>query len=232
MKTEKELDDLMLRCSQQIGGAQIYDEFRRLLSLLNRTRIDERPINSIIEIGSEGGGSLLVWLNMFDPLAVFTVDLNSYGHASGKTAEFEAQWKSWAKPMQTVDCTWGNSHDEATKGALIDKIKARGLEQVDMLYIDGDHTEKGFESDYNMYKELVKPGGLMVFHDIHPYPGREIDTPERPGVGAYKFWNRLKGEAIDMFVDRSYHPGLRPNFLEICHDCQKQSAFGYGILFV
>jgi hypothetical protein len=42
------------------------------------------------------------------------------------------------------------------------------------LFIDGDHTYKGVKMDFEMYQELVKPGGFIVFDDYHD----EISSPE------------------------------------------------------
>lgn len=45
-----------------------------------------------------------------------------------------------------------------------DNIKDLNLKHVDMCFIDGDHTYKGAEKDYNNLKHLCD---YMVFHDIH-----------------------------------------------------------------
>ena len=227
MRTEPELDQLMEDCFKEIQGAQIYDELRRLLSLLNRL-----DIHNVLEIGSESGGTVRVWSKMFNPLNLFTLDLNSYGHAAGKTAAMEDKWKTWLEPYQRLEATWGDSHKLETKDTVVAKMKSVGVGKVDFLYIDGDHTEAGVEKDYEMYKDLVRSGGIIVFHDIHEYPTRKENTPNTPLVGVYRFWERLKGPAVDMFENRHYHRGLRPNFMEICHDCTKQSSFGFGILFL
>ena len=225
--TEEELDLIVEEACGQSQGAQIYDELRRLVSVLNRS-----DIHSVVEIGSELGSTLLVWSKLFSPLRLFSVDLNSYPHVVGKTVELEDQWKSWMGKNQTLDVIWGDSHAQATKDRLRSSLALRGLTQVDFLYVDGDHSEAGVEQDYNMYKEFVRSPGIIMFHDVLPYPGRESDGEKGLGVGVYKFWNRFKGQAIDMFQDRTYHKGLRPNFLEIFHDKEKQSSMGYGVVFV
>lgn len=232
IRTETELDVILQRAFQRCQGAQIYDETRRLLSLLNRCKIQ-----NILEIGSEGGGTLSIWLEMFPGVHVVNVDLNSYPHVKGREVELEALWKSWCIPGQSIQTVWGDSHLEETK-EQVRKLLPDGRPvydhdgKVDLLYIDGDHSEKGVEQDYLMYKEFVRSPGLIVFHDILPYPGRENDSEKGPGVGVYKFWDRLKEPAVDMFQDRGYHRGARPNFIEIFHDKERQSSFGFGVLFV
>jgi predicted O-methyltransferase YrrM len=38
--------------------------------------------------------------------------------------------------------------------------------QIDLLFIDGDHTYEGVKKDWEMYSPLVRSGGLIVFHDV------------------------------------------------------------------
>src|SRR5437016_2967510 len=38
--------------------------------------------------------------------------------------------------------------------------------ELDLLFIDGDHTYAGVSRDFAMYSGLVARGGLIVFHDI------------------------------------------------------------------
>ena len=39
---------------------------------------------------------------------------------------------------------------------------------LDLLFIDGDHSYEGVRADLLEYRELVRPGGLIAFHDIVP----------------------------------------------------------------
>src|SRR5258708_36301569 len=36
---------------------------------------------------------------------------------------------------------------------------------IDMLFIDGDHSYPGIKSDFNLYFPKLKVGGVMLFHD-------------------------------------------------------------------
>lgn len=38
---------------------------------------------------------------------------------------------------------------------------------VDMLFVDGDHSEEGITKDINAWKKHVKVGGFMIFHDYN-----------------------------------------------------------------
>lgn len=76
--------------------------------------------------------------------------------------------------------------------------------QIDLLFIDGDHSIKGVFADFNAYYDLVKVGGYMLLHDIYP---------ERCGwPGPRKLLDRLNRHA--------------PKYLEII---EISTVDGYGI---
>ena len=39
--------------------------------------------------------------------------------------------------------------------------------EIDVLFIDGDHTYSQVKLDYNNFSPFVKKGGFIVFHDTH-----------------------------------------------------------------
>jgi predicted O-methyltransferase YrrM len=58
----------------------------------------------------------------------------------------------------------GNSHAPETFQAAKDALEEG--EQYDMLFIDGDHKYPGVKNDFEEYTRLVKPGGIILLHDI------------------------------------------------------------------
>jgi len=49
---------------------------------------------------------------------------------------------------------------------------------LELLFVDGDHTYEGARADYERWRELVRPGGHLLFHDAvdtgrygNVYPG-------------------------------------------------------------
>lgn len=59
--------------------------------------------------------------------------------------------------------------------AVSDVRRALGGNQIDVLFIDGDHSKNGVMRDYSMYEPLVRPGGAIVFDDYN-------DARWSPGV--------------------------------------------------
>ena len=49
--------------------------------------------------------------------------------------------------------------------ALSHEVAKRWSGAVDMVFIDGDHSEDGCELDWSSWRPFVKVGGYVVFHD-------------------------------------------------------------------
>jgi len=60
--------------------------------------------------------------------------------------------------------------------------------KLDMLFIDGDHEYISVLQDWLTYKNFVKPGGLIAFHD-------SISTVQ--GAGVKHFLDELKSGSLD-----------------------------------
>ena len=63
-----------------------------------------------------------------------------------------------------------------------------------MIYVDGDHAYHQGVSDFTHYRDLLAPGGCMVFHDYgcgnhnglpeaHPDVRRAVDEYVMPSAG-------------------------------------------------
>jgi hypothetical protein len=49
--------------------------------------------------------------------------------------------------------------------ALSHEVAASWSGEVDLVFIDGDHSEAGCELDWSIWRDLVVDGGCVVFHD-------------------------------------------------------------------
>jgi predicted O-methyltransferase YrrM len=56
---------------------------------------------------------------------------------------------------------------------------------IDFLFIDGDHTYEGVKADFRDYASLVRPGGVIAFHDILP-------RPDLPNIQVNRFWSEVR----------------------------------------
>lgn len=155
---------------------------------------------TILEIGTARGGTLLVWSSLA-ARRVISCDLV---HRPAQKPLLEALPPPGSGCRVTL--LTGNSHDAGFKQRVAQELAG---EKVDFLFIDGDHTVDGVAADYNDYKEFVRPGGLIAFHDI-------IENQPLPDNQVFHFWKQVKpGKTVEEFVD---DPG--------------QCGFGIGIIRV
>jgi len=46
--------------------------------------------------------------------------------------------------------------------------------KVCAVFIDADHSRKGVENDYRLAKQIIRPGGIIIFHDDNCLPVVEV----------------------------------------------------------
>jgi predicted O-methyltransferase YrrM len=58
---------------------------------------------------------------------------------------------------------------------------------LDLVFIDGDHSEVTVRADFRIITPWVKPGGLVAFHDLVPaFPGVNIVVGEALASGEWQ----------------------------------------------
>ncbi|HYE20340.1 MAG TPA: class I SAM-dependent methyltransferase [Tepidisphaeraceae bacterium] len=130
----------------------------------------------VLEIGTARGGTLFALTRVADPAAfLISLDLPGGRWGGGYPWWKSKLYKSLALPGQRIELVRGNSHApesfEAVKRLL-------GGERLDLLFIDGDHEYAGAKHDFEQYRTLVRPGGMIAFHDIADHPaGAGGDVP-------------------------------------------------------
>jgi len=145
--------------------------------------IKARKVNSIIEIGRAGGGTLFLFCKSASPTArILSIDLPA-STLENLNLNYRAKlYKTFAKERQTLSFLNGNSHAPETFLNVSDYFEP---DSVDFLFIDGDHSYSGVKKDFEVYKQWVKKGGLIAFHDISLNKNNKI-------CPVNKFWNELK----------------------------------------
>ena len=149
----------------------------------------ERP-RRLLEIGTAGGGTLFLLALAADRSAsIVSVDLPRGAFGGGYPVWKIPLYRGFVRRTQELHLIRGDSHDPVTllraRGAL------RGL-PLDFLLIDGDHTYKGVRDDFRDYGPLVRPGGLIAFHDVAPPGKRREDGPNLLGGQVPRFWRELR----------------------------------------
>ncbi|NNG38587.1 class I SAM-dependent methyltransferase [Flexivirga sp. ID2601S] len=70
---------------------------------------------------------------------------------------------------------------------------------VELLFLDGNHTEETAQHDYRAFAPHVVPGGLLLVHDVFPDPADGGQAP----------WHVVQAALADGFSERSVHGSLR-----------------------
>ncbi len=159
---------------------------------LARAVAELKPTN-ILEIGTARAGTLFIWSHLASQKVV-SCDLLEPGMR-------RPLYEAFPPPSSGCKVTHlsGDSHTADFKAKVEAQFEG---EQVDFLFIDGDHTEKGVEQDYNDYHHLVRPGGLIAFHDI-------VEKQALPTNQVYYFWERFKqGRDVEEFVNNPSQTGF------------------------
>ena len=134
------------------GAVQKPGELAEFLELL----ADLQP-KVVVEVGVYSGGTLYAWSQVAPDSTVIGIDLLEGGPYP--------VYASNGKPRDEHGATMiiGDSHHPDTRDELEKILDGR---PIDALFIDGDHTYNGVRMDYDLYRPLVRPGGVIAFHDI------------------------------------------------------------------
>jgi len=166
-------------CSDRpIVMAQVRSEITALGRL-----IQEAAPKRCMEIGTNYGGTLLLLCTISPPGAqIISLDLPLGRFGGGYPRRKIPLFRLFPRNGQQLSLVRADSHSNKTKD-LIQKLL--GDKKLDFLFIDGDHTYAGVKRDFEMYRSLVRRGGMVAFHDI-------VEHRVLRDCNVDKFWNELK----------------------------------------
>lgn len=89
--------------------------------------------------------------------------------------------------------------------ALSHELAARWSGAVDVVFIDGDHSEAGCELDWSAWHQFVPVGGRVVFHDARADQpdGRGLPGPTAVVTRNFRFGEATPGWEIAAEADRT-----------------------------
>lgn len=172
------------------NGAQ--QKFKELIGLINFLGNEPR-FQRVLEIGSASGGTLWLWCQLATKDAtIISLDLPGGRFGNGRKLAENRIKKTYSRETQELNFIRRNSHSEKAETEFQKILKG---EELDLLFIDGDHTYEGVKEDYLRYSKYVKKGGFIIFHDI-VHHSQVLDCQ------VDKFWNELKeGMESYEFID-------------------------------
>jgi len=191
----------LIRGHKIFGAIQQRSEIAGLLQILR-----QNPPKYVCEIGTASGGTLFLLTQVCRPDSLLlSVDLRLSFERCLVHGRF-------ASRRQRIVSIRGDSRTPETLGRVGSLLRGHLL---DLLFIDGDHSYEGVKADFVSYSPLVRPGGLIVLHDIVP----DFATRYGKSTGTYTggvpvFWDEIK---------------TKHNTSELVED-PEQDGYGIGII--
>jgi len=164
---------------------------------LYRVARDEGPAVAV-EIGRYRGGSTFLLAAALENGVLHSYDIQTRQGLSG--AELD-------RALAAALDRYGLS-DRVRLHVEDSRTAAPPARQVDLLFIDGDHTEPGVRADYERWGPLVAPGGHVLFHDAVDAP--DLVPTSQPGP-----------RAVIAGIGGDFEP--RPGAGSIAHFVRRQS---------
>jgi predicted O-methyltransferase YrrM len=129
---------------------------------------------TIVEIGvAEGASALAMRESMPNNACLYLIDPYEAGRIPFLSMMFLAAQK-YIESIPNGSVTW-------IKDFSFNAIKKwDASRKIDLLFIDGDHSENGCLQDWKDWSPYVRIGGHIIFHDACLFPGgwpRENDGP-------------------------------------------------------
>jgi len=120
---------------------------------------------AIVEIGVGGAASTLAFaeaLRLNGRGHLISIDIDSW---LTERARMLLRTHGLDEYVTIID---GRSASAETKRYVVEQMP-----QVDLLFIDGDHSFAGCYGDFDCYHDLLAPAGMVIFHDTAPFPAAQ-----------------------------------------------------------
>jgi len=150
--------------------------------------IDRLKPEVILEIGIYKGGWQWVMCPFYiEGAAIIGIDSMLRHKRDGGKGELLTQLECLDKCGFKTGMFFGRSDDEQIRNE-VDKALLWFERLVDLLHIDGAHDYTSARADWDYYSKLVRPGGLVVLHDI---------ATQTSQMNVKRVWEEIKAENPD-----------------------------------
>jgi len=159
------------------------------------------PNSVIVEIGSfKGRSTACMALGSLNSTKIFAIDTfagNKRDFTEGVQFEGGNFYQTFENNMRKL----GVFKKISPIIGLSSKIGLKWKTPIDMLFVDGSHIYEDVKMDFQLFFPWVKPGGLIVFHDV---------SPDFPGV--FAVWNNIaKKKLLNIGNFHSLFYGYKPS---------------------
>lgn len=124
----------------------------------------------VVEVGVYEGSSALVLLRALGPEATLHL-IDPFGHHPGA---LRSGWAATEGATRRVIARAAGGTGGPRVAWYVERSQDAAYDwtqPVDLVFVDGDHTEAGCALDWELWHPHVKPRGHIVFHDARSAPG-------------------------------------------------------------
>lgn len=179
---DNKISELITVATKKYGMIQNPIEIKSFCDFYNKLNC-----KNILEIGTFLGGTFYILCKLSNlngkKISIDYPDAGGSGIVKFKHVEIDKYLTTFADDVHIIR---ENSSDQICISKLSSILNG---EELDFIFIDGDHSYEGVKKDFNNYKNYIKDGGYIAFHDID-FPS-SLDSP---GCEVYKFWNEIKNK--------------------------------------
>ena len=143
-------DDAYDFANRHIKSYQIRSEIKDLVSLIR-----EKKPKTYVEIGTADGGTHYLIRKLCKSITLsVAIDTDIRNQflidriTQTKSSHYILGFSNHRKTIRRINLIFN------------------GTQTLDVLFIDGDHSYEGVKNDFKHYQSIVRPGGLIIFHDI------------------------------------------------------------------
>ena len=158
---------------------------------------------TVVEIGTYEGSSAVVLARAMEPGATLHL-IDSY-EGNALLFGWKGTERATRRVMERVTRELGGPQIE-WHIARSTAVAAEWSVPIDLLFIDGDHSEQGTRSDWDAFSGHVAPGGVVIFHDARHGEPRGGDAGPGPRLvvdSLFRGEDALPGWRIVEEVDSS-----------------------------
>lgn len=152
---------------------------------------------TLVELGSHSGFSFFVFCQS---IKENTLDTQAY---AVDTWEGDTQTGAYSEDVfQSVKAHLEEEYPKCSNQMRMlfnDAIQHFEDNSVELLHIDGLHTYEAVSEDFRNWYPKVKPGGVILFHDI---------KARRKDFGVWKFWEEATQEHKTFTFNHSFGLGV------------------------
>jgi predicted O-methyltransferase YrrM len=160
----------------------------------------------VVEIGVYEGASAVALCGALEPDAELHL-IDPFGrHPDALPGGWGAtEWATRRVLARAVRRRGGQTPRVRWHVARSHEVAASWSEQVDVVFIDGDHSEAGCELDWSCWSPFVAVGGHVVFHDARAdrEGGRGLPGPTAVVVRHFRAGSGTPGWEIVAEADRA-----------------------------